>query len=385
MIMINTAIEFNNEAVGLQKETNHAMAMAKLRNALNSLEGRSLTKEDDRETPQSPLHNDQMFQYKYDEGIRVFTTFLTISPDDRHDKDYVEAVIAYNLGICCSLQNQFVLASAYFVDTHCYLCARNFSHNDSNKKIQSSLVHLNEGHNYFRAGNYEEALDSYWDAVHQAKQDGNNDLQIGAALNCIGVTSLTSLLQENDLSQLIRRAFAPLNSALSIFVKTCGEDGGPDTRRTHLFMATIVNNIGRVRFYAKDYEGALPFFKKAYLVRRSHYEENHIDVAISSLYMGLCLQNLGDADGAIIQFNSWVGIMLEDKNLAYLEDFIDQIMHVADLFQKDNDPAAIVFLKIALKCVSRNHDKEQPNKTVDIILSKIGRSSYQKMELKMTA
>jgi tetratricopeptide (TPR) repeat protein len=150
-------------------------------------------------------------------------------------------------------------------------------------------------------------------------------------------------------------------------------------------MATIVNNIGRVRFYAKDYEGALPFFKKAYLVRRSHYGENHIDVAISSLYMGLCLQNLGDADGAIIQFNSWVGIMLEDKNLAYLEDFIDQIMHVADLFQKDNDPAAIVFLKIALKCASRNHDKEQPNKTVDIILSKIGRSSYQKMELKMTA
>jgi tetratricopeptide (TPR) repeat protein len=58
------------------------------------------------------------------------------------------------------------------------------------------------------------------------------------------------------------------------------------------------------------------YFKKAYLVRRSHYEENHIDVAISSLYMGLCLQNLGDADGAIIQFNSWVGIMLEDKNLA---------------------------------------------------------------------
>jgi tetratricopeptide (TPR) repeat protein len=345
MILINTAIEFNNAAVRLQKEKKHAMALAKLRNAVNSLEA----KEDDRETPQSPLHNDQMLQYKYDEGIRAFTFFLTtISHDDRHDKDYVEAVIAYNLGICCSLQNQFALASDYFADTHCYLCSRKFSHNDSNKKLQSSLVHLNEGHNYFRAGNYEEALDSYWDAVNQANQDGNKDLQIGAALNCIGATSFTSLLQENDLGQLTRRALAPLNGALSTFMDTCGEDGGPDTRRTYSFMATIVNNIGRVRFYVKDYEGALPFFKKAYLVRRSHYGENHIDVAISSLYMGLCLQNLGDADGAIIQYNCYLGIMLKDENLAYLEDFIDQIMHVADLFQKDNDlTAAIAFLKIA--------------------------------------
>jgi tetratricopeptide (TPR) repeat protein len=373
MILINTAIEFNNAAVRLQKEKKHAMALAKLRNAVNSLEA----KEDDRETPQSPLHNDQMLQYKYDEGIRAFTFFLTtISPDDRHDKDYVEAVIAYNLGICCSLQNQFALASDYFADTHCYLCSRKFSHNDSNKKLQSSLVHLNEGHNYFRAGNYEEALDSYWDAVNQANQDGNNDLQIGAALNCIGATSFTSLLQENDLGQLTRRALAPLNGALSTFMDTCGEDGGPDTRRTYSFMATIVNNIGRVRYCVEDHEGALPFFEKAYSVRRSHYGDDHLDVGMSALNVGFCLHKLGEAQEAINFYRRYVEIMLTDDFQQYLGDFVGLVMLIGDMWLKDNDHStAIVFFKIGLESAIRHHG--EVHSKVSDILSKIGNASYE--------
>ena len=78
--------------------------------------------------------------------------------------------------------------------------------------------------------------------------------------------------------------------------------------------------------------------------------ESPLEGAIREVEVGPGMTVVGDcdADGAIIQYNCYLGIMLKDENLAYLEDFIDQIMHVADLFQKDNDlTAAIAFLKIA--------------------------------------
>ena len=347
--MIITAIEYNNEAVRLHKDNKTSNALSKLHSALNSFEGTKNENIAEMQCP--PLHSNSP-RYIYDEGIGSFSDMIPISHDKRQDEDYVEAIINFNLGICYSLQHCFEIADDYFVGTHCIISSMKFSHSNIDKVLQSSLIHLNEGHNHYRAGNFEDALDAYWDAVNQAKREEQLDLRMATALNCIGTTILTSFLQEKDFIQ-ISRALAPFNSALSVFVQYCGEDGIPDKGWTHLYMATIVNNIGRIRFYCQDFKGALPFFKKAHLVRRSHYGENHPEVAISAFYMGLCLQHLGDEIQATKTFTSYVGIMMMETNLAYLGDFIDRLLYIFEIFQKDNNLVmADFFMKTTIQCKS---------------------------------
>ena len=377
--MNNDAIRRNNEAIrGLHRDP--AKALIKLRRAMLKLNGktRRIAEQDDENQEQSQeeemqaLRRIRVHPQKYDEGMNAFFHPLAIPPEELEDESYIEAAITFNQGLCYSLLGKFSDAEDYFLDTHCIISSRKLNQPVDDEKFNSVFVHLNEGHNHYRAGDYEEALDAYWDAVNQVKVEGGDDMHIGTALNCIGVVTFASAIGNDDSGST--KALSPLNGALTIILQS--KNDSDSKRENQLFMATIVNNIGRVRYCVEDHEGALPFFEKAYSVRRSHYGDDHLDVGMSALNVGFCLHKLGEAQEAINFYRRYVEIMLTDDFQQYLGDFVGLVMLIGDMWLKDNDHStAIVFFKIGLESAIRHHG--EVHSKVSDILSKIGNASYE--------
>lgn len=396
-----SVIRRNNEAVGCFRR-NPSKSLMKLRRAMVQLKGstrrivvvpakenvaeqemhdkkeinitRSIeqTKDEYKE-----LKKIQVEPQKYDEGMNVLFQPLELSPNDLDDEAYLEAAITFNQALCFSLLGRYSDADDYFIDTHCILSSRNFNQYHDDKKLDNVLVHINEGHNHYRAKKYEEANDAYCEAVNLIRKCGDEqeeEIYLGSALNCIGVVRfISSIGGDPDRKQLILRAIKPLNAALSLLLSTGIDSEKPEKQ---LLMATIVNNIGRVRYCVEDHEGALPFFEKAYFVRRSHYGDCHLDVCMSALNVGFCHHKLGETSEAMIYYRRYVDIMLTDALHGYLDDFIGLVTLIAEMWFKDKDySAAIIFFKIALKCAIRHygriHDK------VSDILSKFGNVLYE--------
>ena len=320
--------------------------------------------------------------YKFDEGMSAFSEPLPIPNAAVNDKTYVLAVISFNQGCALSRLLQFESSNSHFEDTHCFLSSRRFSSSGrADRQLDSVRVHLNEGHNHFHRKKYDLALDSYWDAVNQIKREGRpTDIRTATAFNCIGVVKFSSITNRDDdlkVNKDISGILAVLNDALSIFVKLEQHKNAKDKLERDLYVATIINNIGRVRYCLEDYKSALPFFEKAFTMRRSCYGDEHLDVCISLLNMGFCQHKLGDVDAAIISYRSYVDIMLTDgfQEDQSLRDFSDLVSLIADMFHEDDDlSAAIAFYEIALKTAMRLHCA---NLIISDILNKLGNVFYE--------
>jgi len=403
----NEAIRVNNDAVNSMLR-DPAKALKKLRRAMRKIKGEIKNRErnkdvytdqeDDHDQAETPGGVDTN-PYKYDEGMDAFAhpqklSLVAHDEDIQDDKLYIEAIITFNHGICCSLLGQFYQAEDYFIDTHCILSSRNLNRDDD-KKLHQVTVHLNEGHNYYRAGKYDEALDAYWDAIHQAETEKGSEMLLGAALNCVGVVKFTSVVKENgdsgssptptsndgdtfgnDISKF-DESISALNNALSLVLQTHAPeiDSPQKTRQKELFMATIVNNIGRVRYCIEDHEGALPFFKKAYTVRLAHFGAENLDVCMSALNVGLCLHKVGEADEAMTYYRHYIDVMLTDQFRSYLDDFVGLVTLIAEMWHSINDQrASIAFFQIALKS-AKQHYGEISYKVTDI-LNQFGNACY---------
>ena len=376
------SIRMNNEAVRLQEENLNRLAVEKLCEAMFKLRGGYPDHLDERNRMDT-RNEETLCQSQYDEGMGEFLNTLTISANAIKDDSYVEAVIAFNKGICYSLLNESKIADDCFADAHCILSSRSFYGSSCDRELTHSLIHLNEAHNHYKVCNFDEAMDSYLDSINKAKRERDNPCQISAAFNCMGVVLFHgTLLKEKERQGNIDRVLSNFNDALTVLLDTCKEGSLIDKHSIDKLVATIVNNIGRVRYCDEDYSGALRFLKKAYSIRRSLYGDTHVDVAVSSLNLGQCLHHLGDKKGASAYYNNYVRTMGKHEFNHYIDDYIELVAHIAAMYQMDNDhKTAIFFFKIALECASKNNDQIHP-KTISKILNKIGASSqHENIEL----
>jgi len=241
------------------------------------------------------LHSYHSLQY--DEGMDTFAEPLTMlllladarSPNkNTKNKPLIEAIIYFNLGLALTSldhEDQSALSPTSAASEPCTSqpqslfqksldCVSNYNgSNPSSLLVRVAALH-NIGHIHFRNRQYTHALEIYSQAhetliqlmINQKARDILSDILVYTAgtYNCIAM-SRYYLTDEHAYPSV--GTVPMLANALSIYGELRALQVRPRTW-SHSFLhdrtiATVMNNIGRVKFAAGDFYGALSTYMEA--------------------------------------------------------------------------------------------------------------------------
>ena len=157
------------------------------------------------------------------------------------------------------------------------------------------------------------------------------------------------------------------------------DDIFPDKTKDHTTQssrnATIMNNIGRIRFARGENSEAMKMYEQAYRIRRSVFGEFHLDVA-ATLYNKWEVQELlGNLDDAILLYQKFLEISIFKLGESHNDTIaiykkLGKIHHE----RKEYHKATKMYVK-ALEVVRENFGDDHPD--MIFILNEIGDICYR--------
>ena len=353
------SIELNNFAVSLLNSTQETKrAVTCLNSALLSLsqESSSTTGSEFLHGQQSALNSHKRHDYdssatiskiytydehQYDEGMSTFLSPILIFPLCPNKKAIIESTIYFNLGLAykrSDTEDQDHEALLHFMKA---IEKTKASTQIAGDGVEGAGPHLhailhNIGHIHWRAGRfieaiwfYSQALDSLLKSLKAFLAKSNDArtaraqdmtmmkadkeiiseylLCIAASLNCIAVCKFR---EESDVlsdtsCQSNTAAVVKSLDLLSRAIEICNgtkknlKSESPYYKDISRVAATIMNNIGRVKFALEDYKGALSMYRGAFETRTSILGNDHLDVGVSLCNMGETMAALGQDQRAL--------------------------------------------------------------------------------------
>lgn len=364
-------VEFNNDAA-------HDIGTGKYKRAISSLNKALLVCHQHSSSSTQQLQHDEKIRedelpLEYDEGMDLFLEPFIISPSKAHCERFVKVVIFYNLGIAHLRCRNNEDALAYFekvFSENMTLQSFNFSSAalslDKNEII--ALYH-NLGYAYFLCERSTESLLFYNKALKLVlEMYGYYHIHVSCTLNCLGVIHLHSMTDKDNTSEvlgLFTEALA-INQAIL------------DEGQAHALNATIMNNIGRIRFVRKEYDLAKAMYEESYSTRLRLYGDDHIDVAAVHYNLGEVNHLLGNLDKAIYFYREFLTIVLIKLNQKHF-DAVLALKKLGQIYHNRNDcdRAIEVYVK-ALEIVKESLG-EYHIETASL-LNKIGNICYERQE-----
>ena len=237
----------------------------------------------------------------------------------------------------------------------------------NSRQIFTSLSNLGECHS--RVCKFKESLTFYNRALEIAQQEyGYYSVQVSSTLNCIGVTRFRSSMDKEILAEIL----ALLTEALAInqAIFSSHQNHGQARRN-----ATIMNNIGRVRFAREEYFEAMEMYEQAYKIRLAMFGEFHLDVAATLYNKGEVQELLGNLDSAISLYQKFLEIAIFKLGEGH-HDIIIIYKKLAKIFHDrlEYAQATTMYLK-ALEVIGKCFGNDHPD--VVFILNEIGDICYK--------
>ena len=230
-----------------------------------------------------------------------------------------------------------------------------------------AILH-NIGHIHYRARRFAKAEKNYHRALRIAcTKNSYYHGDVAASLNCIGVARI-HMQQEYSDSDNQEQTLGYFVEAHSIHQAHIGSNLSPT-------IATILNNVGRAKFFAEEYTDALKIYKEVLDIRMELLGDKHLDVAATLNNIAQTNVKLGNLEPALRQYTEYLDIatlLLGENHL----DIASTLKCVAEIFFVKGDPyksiqfyaRVINIYKAALGC-----DHEE----VCVLLNKMGNISYE--------
>ncbi len=252
----------------------------------------------------------------FDEGMTTFAQpFLVCEESNNFEyKAAAKAAIFFNLGIAHSHKGEEYEALACFHKSFALelnrislgdvavSCRGSSDHSIPGPSL-CAILH-NIGHTNWRCGRYTEAISSYEKALDMLNNHSpeRHRLDISSTLNCIAVAKYYATVDEDDNTDNTEKILNLLSRALALRLST-----PTDFDRE---AATIINNIGRVKFSGGEHSAALAVYKKAHSIRVALLGDRHIDVAASLFNMAQSEEHQGHIREAIDLYQQYLSIIL---------------------------------------------------------------------------
>ena len=246
---------------------------------------------------------------EYDEGMNSYNRPLRIDSSSFHNADYqcmMAPVILFNIGQLHVLEGNDRLATNYFIyalDAVNHNSGRHYSILPSNSEhiidtsehtIDAMPILHNLGHIYYRAKDYNLAMNMYSQALDIAKQSPHEkkNLQSSASsLNCLGVILFHTSPGNSKSIEMLNTSLSIRESILSTCPPSCNRKSALQQE-----IATTMNNIGRVHYRLGEHEKALQIYIKAYELRKDLLPKDHLDLAASAYNLAQTHHQLGNLD-----------------------------------------------------------------------------------------
>ena len=258
----------------------------------------------------------------YDEGMYVFSHPIYI-PLECKDIKIAEATIYFNIGFAHSRMKDDDEALLWFnkalnlisecnsKDLH-----RSFENCEAGDAIHTNTILHNIGHAHWRAGRYDVSICVYTqalellagklknlEALQEQKPSALNIMcYISANLNCIAVSRFhakdENRFPSGETLDLLTRAFSIHNNATSF----------KEIKVISRASATILNNIGRVKFARGDFVGALLVYKETCCHRKAVLGKDHLDVAVTHYNIAETQKHLNSNFEAVENYETFYNI-----------------------------------------------------------------------------
>ena len=279
----------------------------------------------------------------FDEGFDRLKETIEIKRHFHEDK----SAILYNLGKTQEKMGNFNLALDSYFDAI-----------EGAEQVILVMILQSIGQIYYLHGNLEESLSAYSLALKITKQClGYSSLTSALILNCIGVI-LYHLDCNGEGSAL---EATPLEESLRLMKLFLGNN--------HLNVATALNNLGRCYYRLQKYEDAIHAFKYAMEIRHAHFGRDHLDVAATFFNLGEAYQNIIDINIANDCYFEFLRIM-RIKNMWY-DPIVAKVLHlIAHIYREKDRNQMFATFQEALDVEAEVFGKESAQ--VAMTLKKLG-------------
>jgi len=384
-------IDLNNKAVALIQDNESSSAIEFLNRALLCFVASPA------QHYNRPRHHDPQTNWvesehyytadQYDEGMTTFSLARPILPGCTN-RATIEATIFFNLAIAHTRIQEEAEATLLFTKA-LEVVTRLGSRDEQPSGPASHAILHNIGHAHFRAGNNGDALESYSQALEhlldqrsrKSCQGDQNSSSISATLNCIAMVHFHDLshLSSGDLDNSMETnttiCLGTLNGALSMrsnFNDT--NEGSQGNHAAWREIATIINNIGRVKFARGEYGEALQFYMEAYHHRRTTLGDNHLDVAATLFNIAQTHEQLHNTDDAIANYKAFLLIATSKLGEDH-GDVVKVLLVIGEIYERiDELEEAYTFLSHALRFARLA--VEPAYEIIATILNKLGNVLY---------
>jgi tetratricopeptide (TPR) repeat protein len=326
-------------------------------------------------------------QIGFDEGMCQFKDPIHIPTDeDDVDQEVVKACLMYNIAILHSQINEEEEAELYFakvlsiitvrrsiLELHASYCASNTT---SFQGPTSSAVLHNIGYVQFQSSRFEDAVRTYRKVLRNAiplctsYQVSNCEyfhLDLSSTLNCLGVALFYMAIDQPSVQreECLEKADNALTQALVVRENIIEHD-------VHkLERATIINNLGRVKFLSDSLNEALRLYEEAYHIRSSFLEEIHVDVAAVLYNMGQVHLRLGNNQKTLSHYHDCLGIITTKIGNGHPK-VIHLLLEIGGIYmEKQRFNLAMGYYTQAFSewCTKGSYNKEEIQEHPDILTS----------------
>jgi len=239
---------------------------------------------------------------EYDEGMNSYNRPLCIDSSSFHNVDYqrtMAPVLLFNIGQLHVLEGNDRVATNYFMyalDSVNHNSGRQYSILPSNSAhiIDAIPILHNLGHIYYRAKEYNLAMNMYTQALDIAKLSPHEkkNLQASASsLNCLGVILFHTSPGNSKSIEMLNTSLSIRESILNTCPPSCNKKYALQQE-----IATTMNNIGRVHYRLGEHSKALQIYIKAYELRKDLLPKDHLDLAASAYNLAQTHHQLGNLD-----------------------------------------------------------------------------------------
>ncbi|GFH51776.1 hypothetical protein CTEN210_08252 [Chaetoceros tenuissimus] len=300
----------------------------------------------------------------FDEGSSSFDAFLSIDLAHFYEKDrtlyslgllssILTGILCFNIGICKRRQRDHSSSKLYFEKGLDLITQNSYFLQVSMRACSSisflrALLHINIGHTEWHLRNQIEASMCYQRTIevffplrkpimstdflslglegisstHGSAIDSIAiycKMIIAASLNCIAMIRINEIADLSpracveDMFPQCEECLALLTPALSIY-EALDEYYSHTTPGMIISkigitnMATILNNMGRVKFLLKDFDASLQFYRHCLKCRTIALPSSHLDVGVAYFNIAQTLAELGKESQAIDMYHKFLSV-----------------------------------------------------------------------------
>lgn len=233
----------------------------------------------------------------YDEGMDTYCEPLRISPQNALCHEVYSSIL-FNQALCYVKRN--AAREAYHLFRHSLEVLKDFCCGSEGDHIKMIAVYHNLGRIEYRCGLLENAIETYTKALEIANDSTGNKalLAKAATLNCLSVVYFQ--LEWADTEKALSLCQASLDTYRSVL----GE------RTSSMRTATVLNNVGRIRFLREEYELALPLYQESLSMRRRLLgnKSRRMDFAATIFNIAQTCQALQEDEEALALYTEFLTI-----------------------------------------------------------------------------